>query len=404
MAITQFTNLPTISDKSSFSSRWENLVNVQLPRFVNETNTDIALLNNNSTTGTSTTSLTVGTGSISLTASTGKSWTINSSVRIYSTASAGIWMDGYVTAYNSSTGALTVLVTNRSGSGTLASWGIILVPSQIGSDISISGTGGRITGDFTNANYANRVLFQSNVTNGATALSVIPNGTNVTSGFTCVNSTNNTNYSIGTINVNATEFSVTATRAGTGAYLPINFYTSDIARISILTGGTTQFIRDNPGDYVSSHVEMRSGAGNVNLSFHAVGSTASVLRHLRGGNGLQIVGITNALAPLDCSAVTNSSDYRLKENLKPLENSGKFIDGLKPKTWQWKADGSQGIGFVAHEAGKVAKLSVFGEKDAVDENGEIIHQSFAYGSGEMIANIVAELQSLRKRVKDLENK
>jgi hypothetical protein len=45
-------------------------------------------------------------------------------LRIASTASPTNFMTGEVTAYNSSTGALTVNVTNTSGSGTLAAWTI----------------------------------------------------------------------------------------------------------------------------------------------------------------------------------------------------------------------------------------------------------------------------------------
>lgn len=39
---------------------------------------------------------------------------------------------------------------------------------------------------------------------------------------------------------------------------------------------------------------------------------------------------------------------------------------------------------------------------AVDENGNILPQSVCYSSSEIISNIVAELKSLRKRVKQLE--
>ena len=99
-----------------------------------------------------------------------------------------------------------------------------------------------------------------------------------------------------------------------------------------------------------------------------------------------------------------SSDYRLKDNQAPLTGSGAFIDALKPKTWTWTADGSTGVGFIAHEVQEVSPTSVVGEKDAVNEDGSIKAQGMEYGSAEFIANIVAELQSLRKRVAELESK
>ena len=95
------------------------------------------------------------------------------------------------------------------------------------------------------------------------------------------------------------------------------------------------------------------------------------------------------------TAYNTSSDYRLKDNQQPLTGSGAFIDALKPKTWTWKADGRAGVGFIAHEVQEVSPSSVVGEKD-----GEQM-QAMEYGSAEFIANIIAELQSLRKRVAEL---
>jgi hypothetical protein len=97
------------------------------------------------------------------------------------------------------------------------------------------------------------------------------------------------------------------------------------------------------------------------------------------------------------TAYNTSSDYRLKDNQQPLTGSGAFIDALQPKTWNWKTDGSRGVGFIAHEVQAVSPGSVVGEKD-----GEQM-QAMEYGSAEFIANIIAELQSLRARVAALES-
>ena len=104
------------------------------------------------------------------------------------------------------------------------------------------------------------------------------------------------------------------------------------------------------------------------------------------------------------TAYNTSSDYRLKDNPQPLTGSGAFIDALQPKTWNWKTDGTKGVGFIAHEVQAISPCTVFGEKDAVDEEGKPIMQAMEYGSAEFIANIIAELQSLRARVAQLEAK
>jgi hypothetical protein len=98
-----------------------------------------------------------------------------------------------------------------------------------------------------------------------------------------------------------------------------------------------------------------------------------------------------------------TSDYRLKSNQTPLTGSGEFIDSLKPKTWNWVQDGSKGTGFIAHEFAEVSPSSVNGEKDAVDAEGKPVYQAMQASSAEVIANLVAEIQSLRKRLAALES-
>lgn len=73
---------------------------------------------------TSTTSLAIGTGSKSLTVQTDKAFQIGQFVQIANTATPANYMFGQVTAYNASTGALTVLVSAVGGSGTFTAWTI----------------------------------------------------------------------------------------------------------------------------------------------------------------------------------------------------------------------------------------------------------------------------------------
>ena len=72
--------------------------------------------------GKSGNSMTIGTGSHSFTASTGLPYVPGMVVDIASTAGAANHMMGQVTAYNSSTGAMTVNATTTGGSGSFSSW------------------------------------------------------------------------------------------------------------------------------------------------------------------------------------------------------------------------------------------------------------------------------------------
>ncbi|GEM_PF-6722841 len=81
-----------------------------------------------STQGMSTTSLTIGLGTQSPTIQASKNFTPGMPVRIADQAApTANYMDGVVSAYNSSTGAMTVTVTSVSGSGTKTAWNVFLV-------------------------------------------------------------------------------------------------------------------------------------------------------------------------------------------------------------------------------------------------------------------------------------
>ena len=92
-----------------------------------------------------------------------------------------------------------------------------------------------------------------------------------------------------------------------------------------------------------------------------------------------------------------TSDRRLKKDIEPLTNSGDFIDSLKPSQFKWKWDSSLDQGFIADELSIVAPSCVSGEPD--DKEYQMVDVS----TPQMIANIIAELQSLRERIKILES-
>jgi hypothetical protein len=87
-----------------------------------------------------------------------------------------------------------------------------------------------------------------------------------------------------------------------------------------------------------------------------------------------------------------TSDYRLKNNPVALTGAKDFVMALQPKKWQWWDGSGEGVGFIAHEFMEVAKYSGNGEKDAVDANGNPIHQSIQPSSSEVMANMVSLMQ------------
>jgi hypothetical protein len=93
------------------------------------------------------------------------------------------------------------------------------------------------------------------------------------------------------------------------------------------------------------------------------------------------------------------SDRRLKSNIVPLTNSGAVIDALLPRTYTWNSTNTTGSGFIADEIQTVLPSVVTGNANAVDKEGNPLYQMIDLSTPDLIANIVAELQSLRARLK-----
>ena len=63
---------------------------------------------------------------------------------------------------------------------------------------------------------------------------------------------------------------------------------------------------------------------------------------------------------------------------------------LKPCTYKWKVDGSDGQGFIAHELAEVEAGCVTGEKDAVDADGNPQYQGI--DTSFLVATLTAAIQ------------
>jgi hypothetical protein len=129
----------------------------------------------------------------------------------------------------------------------------------------------------------------------------------------------------------------------------------------------------------------RSGADWTVVLNNNTGSTYYLMA-LRA-NGSSTGGITSNGTT---ASYGTSSDYRLKENIAPMTGALTVVGQLKPVTYKWKLDGSDGQGFIAHELAEVVPDCVVGEKDAVDEEGNIKPQSI--DTSFLVATLTAAIQ------------
>jgi hypothetical protein len=110
------------------------------------------------------------------------------------------------------------------------------------------------------------------------------------------------------------------------------------------------------------------------------------------------IGSINRVGATSAVIYNTTSDYRLKTVVGSVTGHGSRIDALKPIDYLWTEGGQQARGFLAHEFQTVYPNSVTGNKDAVDADGNPKYQSMQAATSEVIADLVAEIQSLRQRL------
>ncbi len=148
---------------------------------------------------------------------------------------------------------------------------------------------------------------------------------------------------------------------------------------------------DNPADENSSVL----GAGYLYLQRD---DSASINQIVFGKNG-QIAG---RVITTTATSYLSASDYRMKENVDYTWDATTRLKQLKPARYNWIADETNTLedGFLAHEVSSVVPNAVFGEKDAVDSDGNPEMQGV--DSAKLIPLLVKTIQELEARITTLE--
>ena len=97
-------------------------------------------------------------------------------------------------------------------------------------------------------------------------------------------------------------------------------------------------------------------------------------------------------------AYNTMSDYRAKDIIGPVLDSGSVIDSVPVYIGKMKDATQERPMFIAHETPEYAHT---GEKDAVDSDGKPVYQQL--DASALVPVMWAEIQSLRKRLSALES-
>ena len=151
---------------------------------------------------------------------------------------------------------------------------------------------------------------------------------------------------------------------------------------NLLVGTTSTPSSSNPG------VRISNPATATPIFAYNGTSTVPMINFVNGNGTVGHIDTSGS----NTSYVT-SSDYRLKENIAPMTGALAKVAQLKPSTYKWKADGSDGEGFIAHELAEVCPHAVSGEKDAVDAEGNPQYQGI--DTSFLVATLTAAIQELK---------
>ena len=302
----------------------------------------------------------------------------------------------------------TLGVTTPTGTGDVS----------VGDDLIFTGTGNRITGDFSNATFANRVMFQTSTANSATAVEAIPNGTNTNSSFTTYNNSDPTNASFIQIGArDVTDGRIESGRRGSGTFLPMTFHTGGSERVRIDTSGNVGIGTSSPGSKLDVNGELRAtstrgaGSGQDAVWLTASGVTTTLLLgdSVNSGNGIvqydRSLGNTLVRSGGSGGVVLNAgatswvaaSDERIKDIIEPITNAVEKVVSLRAVIGKYKSDekGTRRSFLIAQDVQSVLP-------EAVIEVDEIKTLGIAYT--DTIPLLVAAIKEQQAIIKSLQDR
>ena len=177
--------------------------------------------------------------------------------------------------------------------------------------------------------------------------------------------------------------------------LPIRFTTNAVERMRInsdgnfLIGSTSQLVG---GANHRMTLTYPGGGALYGLGIRALADNTVAVNFANAANAQ----VGNIYTTGSATSYNTNSDYRLKENVAPMQNALATVAALKPVTYTWKASGEAGQGFIAHELQAVVPDCVTGIKDAVDKDGNPQYQGV--DTSFLVATLVAAIQELKNEV------
>jgi hypothetical protein len=193
------------------------------------------------------------------------------------------------------------------------------------------------------------------------------------------------------------------------------------------SGGNTERMRITSGGDVLVQAQSVAAAGLSIRPNATAGTVQQVFNRASTTSTSYIFDFQNAGTTVGYISYNNtstnyntSSDYRLKENVVPMEGALDRVDALKPSRFNFIANADKIVdGFLAHEVAEVVPEAISGEKDAVqeyevtpavlDDEGNVIEEAVmgtrpvyqGIDQSKLVPLLTAALQEAHTLIKDL---
>lgn len=202
----------------------------------------------------------------------------------------------------------------------------------VAGDIAVSGDARRIRGDFSNSTIANRTALQSSVTNGASNVHVLPNGTSQSAMIAVNNNSAPNNSAYAGLSISSTEARIQSGVSGSGSALPLSIWTGSAEAAKVSAVGNFGFGVASPD--TSARIQSANGIklGNtansspVVLDWYEEGSTPTVTA--RGQTTTGSATYTNQI--FDWVRRGNRVDYQITLSWSGHTGTGPLLIGPLP--------------------------------------------------------------------------
>jgi hypothetical protein len=141
---------------------------------------------------------------------------------------------------------------------------------------------------------------------------------------------------------------------------------------------------------------MATRTNNFPLLVNRLGTDGTVVSIRNDSSQVGSISISGST-----TSYNETSDYRLKENVVDLTGALDRIEQLQPKRFNFISEETTVDGFIAHEVQSVIPEAVFGEKDAVDDEGNPEYQGI--DKSKIVPLLVGAIKELKSEIETLKS-